>query len=183
MTYFISDTHFGESEDGFLVLGREDMFRDKEDMITQLISNWNDTVSEEDIVYHLGDVFWGLSDDNRKAIINKLNGHKILVMGNHDRDHTVEYWKTIGFDKVYDVPILYNNGFLLSHEPVYLNYGAIINIFGHVHLSTIYKDYSPTHFCACVERINYTPVTEEYVRFCINKVRKEEFLREVSRRT
>ena len=183
MTYFISDTHFGESEDGFLVLGREDMFRDKEDMIIQLISNWNDTVSEEDTVYHLGDVFWGLSDDKRKAIINKLNGHKILVMGNHDRDHTVEYWKTIGFDKVYDVPILYNNGFLLSHEPVYLNYGAIVNIFGHVHLSTIYKDYSPTHFCACVERINYTPVTEEYVRFCINKVRKEEFLREVSRRT
>ena len=178
MTFFISDTHFGDSEDGFVILGRENIFENKDDMINQLIENWNATVRKSDTVYHLGDVFWGLSDEVRKDIIRQLNGTKILIMGNHDRDHDLDYWRKIGFNKVYDMPVLYNNGFLLSHEPIYITYGPIINIFGHVHSSTIYKDYSPTHFCACVERINYTPVTEEYIRFCVNKSRREAFLRD-----
>ena len=181
MTYFISDTHFGESEDGFYVLGRENDFIDKNDMIQKLTENWNAVVSENDTVYHLGDVFWGMTDKERKQVLSNLLGHKILVMGNHDRDYPVEYWREIGFEKVYDVPILYNGSFLLSHEPIYLNYGSIINVFGHVHINTIYKDYSPTHFCACVERINYTPVAEGYIRKCISNVRKSEFCKEAEK--
>ena len=49
-----------------------------------LIHNWNNVVGEDDTVYHLGDVALGAWVDWDKSL-SRLNGHKILVVGNHDR--------------------------------------------------------------------------------------------------
>ncbi|MBF84933.1 MAG: phosphoesterase [Acidobacteria bacterium] len=59
-------------------------FKNDWDMHNEMIEAWNKKVSRDDTVYHLGDFSLG----NKKEIaniLNKLNGHIILVRGNHDR--------------------------------------------------------------------------------------------------
>jgi calcineurin-like phosphoesterase family protein len=48
-----------------------------------LIQRWNAKVKPEDRVYHLGD-FMFAQREQILAMINRLNGHKILIEGNHD---------------------------------------------------------------------------------------------------
>jgi calcineurin-like phosphoesterase family protein len=49
-----------------------------------LIDIWNSVVSDDDEVWILGDLCMGKLDENLK-LAKRLNGHKILVAGNHDR--------------------------------------------------------------------------------------------------
>lgn len=164
-TFMISDTHFGDNEKGIISFENRP-FKDKDDMIDKLIKNWNKEVRPEDTVYHLGDVFWGLKWEERQDIIKKLNGTKILIMGNHDRNGDIEYWLKLGFDKVYDIPVVYNDFFILSHEPLYMTNSPYKNIFGHVHGNKAYKDFSETSFCVCVERktMKYKPIDFEDIK-------------------
>lgn len=53
----------------------------------RLRENWNNVVSEEDVVVVNGDISWGLKTDEAipdLAFINGLNGKKILMKGNHE---------------------------------------------------------------------------------------------------
>lgn len=88
-------------------------------MNSTLIYNWNKKVSPEDTIIHIGD-FAFLSKESAKEIISKLNGHKILIKGNHDRSNKV--MKELGFNEVYNQHSLKinNETVLLSHYP-YLN--------------------------------------------------------------
>lgn len=58
-------------------------FRDVNEMNDYLIKCWQKTVKESDTVYILGDMFWKTPDPF--TILNQLPGHKILIIGNHDR--------------------------------------------------------------------------------------------------
>ena len=49
-----------------------------------LINNWNSVVKENDIVFHLGDVQLGGGNQLMDNIFPRLNGHIILILGNHD---------------------------------------------------------------------------------------------------
>ena len=48
-----------------------------------LISNWNNTVPKDGIVFHLGDFAFGGSEVWHK-ILSRLNGQIHLILGNHD---------------------------------------------------------------------------------------------------
>lgn len=53
-------------------------------MNEEIINRWNNVVSEDDTIFHLGDVAlgpWQMWD----SILTRLNGYKVLVVGNHDR--------------------------------------------------------------------------------------------------
>ena len=50
--YFIADTHFGDDK---IRRYENRPFADTVKMDAELIRRWNETVTEEDIVYHLGD--------------------------------------------------------------------------------------------------------------------------------
>jgi calcineurin-like phosphoesterase family protein len=92
-------------------------------------------------------------------ILSKLNGYKILVLGNHDRGRSVSWWTSSGFDEVSAYPIILDEFYILSHEPMYINENMpYANFFGHVHANPIYADYSRQSFCVSVERINYAPI-------------------------
>lgn len=81
MIYFTSDTHFGHSS---VIDFCKRPFKNRYEMDETLIRYWNYMVKENDTVYHLGDFsFHGAT--TTKEIIKKLNGHKILVRGNHDQ--------------------------------------------------------------------------------------------------
>ncbi len=155
--FFIADTHFSEDK---IIEYENRPFSSPEEMNESIITNWNKTVSPDDTVWHLGD--FG-ADGHEQDFLNRLNGKIILVKGNHDNKSN-EYYRLAGFDEVYDLPVLFNNFFILSHEPIYVNTNMpYANIFGHVHANPMFKDFSEHHFCACVERTNYAPVSMEQI--------------------
>lgn len=75
MIYFISDTHFCHSN---IIKYCDRPFKDVKEMNETIINNWNNIVTNEDIVYHLGD-FCLSTDDEIKNIFNRLNGTIILI--------------------------------------------------------------------------------------------------------
>lgn len=159
-TYFIADTHFGHDK---IIRYQNRPYTDTLDMDESIITNWNKTVGPYDVVYLLGD-FALCNKERMIKILNRLNGSKYLVMGNHDTRSVQEYLDT-GFDKVYDCPIIIDGFWMLSHEPLYVNENMpYANIFGHVHNNPEYSDYSSHHFCVSVERINYTPISFEKIK-------------------
>jgi len=93
--YFTSDTHFGH---GNIIKYCNRPFADAGEMDRVIIQNWNETVKPEDTIYHLGDAFF-TSPERAKHILSNLNGHKILILGNHDRSgHKMVEW---GFQEVH----------------------------------------------------------------------------------
>ena len=151
--FFIADTHFGSDS---IIRYENRPFDSTVEMDKALINNWNKTVDNGDTVFVLGDF---CESGNEKRILSKLNGTKILIRGNHD-DRTSSFYRKAGFEEVYDMPVLYNGFFMLSHQPRYINLNMpYVNIFGHVHNNPMYRDYSKQHFCVSVERINYTPIS------------------------
>ena len=157
--YFIADTHFGDNR---IISLENRKFKDVVTHDKQLVKNWNDTVTQDDTVYVLGDFTTYKNEYGVRNLINSLNGNKVLVMGNHDDIFTTDTWKNLGFNLVIPYPIIYKNFFILSHEPMYVNEnGAYANIYGHVHGNPNYKDYSNLGACVCVERIGYTPISFE----------------------
>ena len=157
-TYFIADTHFGDSA----ILRYENRpFENVSHMDNELISRWNSVVSDDDRVYVLGD--FG-AEGYETEVISALNGKKYLIKGNHDVKSN-DYYRKAGFEEVYDHPIILDNFWILSHDAVYVNINMpYANLFGHVHNSPVVKDYSDQHFCVSVERIDYTPVCFERVK-------------------
>lgn len=160
--FFVADTHFG----GENIRRYENRpFESTAEMDEKLIENWNSIVTDEDTVYVLGD-FSDYADAKKEAeILGKLNGTKILVMGNHDTHRTAQEWREIGFAECYPMPVIYRNFFMLSHEPLYINSNMpYANFYGHVHANPSYKDASKQSVCVSVERIDYTPVEFSVLR-------------------
>lgn len=123
-----------------------------------LVNNWNRTVTKEDKVFVLGDVgFCG--KDKMTELVSRLNGHKILVMGNHDRVRSCRWWQEIGFDMVSRWPIVYDEHIVLMHEPpTYFNEATpYFYIYGHVHGCPDYQDHTEHSACVSIERLNYAP--------------------------
>lgn len=94
-------------------------------------------------------------------------------MGNHDRDHDIKYWEDLGFEKVYDKPILLDNFYILSHEPLYIPYTVFVNIYGHVHNNENYNCVSRVGACVCVERRSYAPVSLQNIKILIEEEREK----------
>jgi calcineurin-like phosphoesterase family protein len=94
-TFVASDTHFNHDNILTFEPSRQTaMMIDGYDNHDEwLIDNWNNTVKPDDVVLHLGDfAFKGIQD-----VQHKLNGFKILILGNHDRKGIQTY---NGFDYV-----------------------------------------------------------------------------------
>ena len=154
-TYFIADTHF---DDDNIRRYENRPFADTAAMNEAMIERWNHVVRAEDEVYVIGD--FG-APGRESEVLAALNGTKYLVKGNHDTQ-SGDYYRRAGFAEVYDLPVLYKAFWILSHQPVYVCENMpYANLFGHVHASSIYRDFSSQHFCVCAERVDYTPVSLE----------------------
>lgn len=151
--FIISDTHFGHEN---IIKYCNRPFASVEEMDQIMIKRWNETVSNNDIVIHLGDFsFYG--KDKTREIIQKLNGKKILIMGNHD-NYSEQFYRDAGFHTVSRFPIIYDNFYMLSHAPLQLSETTpYANFYGHVHNDEKYQDTANTK-CVSVERTGYRPV-------------------------
>lgn len=83
--FYVSDTHWCHQR---LLSMQPRPFSTIEEHDEYLIEAWNSVVRDDDIVYHLGDVFFSLSRnaDRVREIFNRLKGKKHLIIGNHDVD-------------------------------------------------------------------------------------------------
>ena len=68
-----------------------------------LIENWNNTATDFDTIFHLGDVAL-TNESEMKEIIPKLKGKKILIKGNHDKK-SKEFFRSVGFEIIPDNPL------------------------------------------------------------------------------
>ena len=154
-----------------------------------MIERWNEVVGKDDLVYFLGD-FGFKNKQGLEEIGRRLNGHKVIILGNHDERHhnedgsikynaTVErHFKAAGFERVEFNPIILKGCFILSHEPLYYMNESMpyYNIYGHVHSNPIYKTKTENSCCVCLDRWDYYPIEiEEYNNYDI--IESENFIR------
>ena len=167
MTLFlISDTHFCHAN--FLTF-RDDQgqrirpFDSVEEMDEHMVACWNAVVKPADHVYHLGDVTMLRGSNGNCApaarLLDRLNGHKRLILGNHD--HNTVQWYAQWFEKIKGQNML--DGYLMTHYPVHPGSlgRAKANIHGHIHRQHVMLD--PVHrderyINVSVEVLNYTPI-------------------------
>lgn len=156
--WVISDTHFNHAnilkftdEGGYPV---RPGFKDVKDMNEVMIRNWNERISEEDIVYHLGDVFFG-NDEEANMILTRLAGKKRLIIGNHDEIKSPVLNKH--FKKMMLWRLFKDEDILLAHVPIHQSEIRKVkyNVHGHIH-----QNDAPTkdHINICVEKTGYAPV-------------------------
>ena len=167
--FFTSDTHFGHSN---IIKYCQRPFNSAEHMDEVLINNWNEVVSPQDIVFHLGDFCFG-SDKEWIKILQRLNGTKYLILGNHDlkkianSNQIKDYFADINMQMRLVVD---KQKMLLNHYPFLCFEGGYQNVwqlFGHVHSSKHSTGLDkerlvhlfPTQYDVGVDNNNYRPVS------------------------
>jgi calcineurin-like phosphoesterase family protein len=158
--FVASDHHFGHvnickflNEDGTKVRPWDN----PDEMDEILIQNHNAVVGPNDKCYFLGDVAI-----NRKHLykIDRLNGDKVLIKGNHDIFKLSDY--TPYFRDIRAYHVMHN--MIMTHIPIHEESLSrfIFCVHGHLH-SNIVKDKwgkpDPRYKNVCVEQINYTPIS------------------------
>ena len=115
-------------------------FKNYEEHDEHIVKTWNSIVSKKDVTYILGDVTFEKSKPYE--ILNRLNGIKKVILGNHDEpQHVPELLKYV--NNVCALKYLKHKEFgniILSHAPIHpceLEYRFNINIHGHVHENTL----------------------------------------------
>lgn len=144
--WVISDTHFNH-QNIIEYCGRP--FKTAKEMNECMVENWNATVKPQDKIYHLGDVYMGggFDRDATTKLLQSLQGHKRLLLGNHDNGKDQIIQKV--FKKIDVWRMFTDMGLLLTHVPVHesaLFRGAtgnekepkkLRNIHGHIHEKVI----------------------------------------------
>lgn len=134
-TWFTSDNHFFHKN--IKKFCPETRFGDTvEDMNRLMIEIWNNTVSNGDTVYCLGDFSFGSSDDT-EAVLKQLKGNIHLIRGNHekwlDKRPLERYFASVQSYKKITVE---GQRVILFHYPIYewenMHHGSY-HLYGHVH--------------------------------------------------
>ena len=140
MIYFTADTHF--NHDNIIKLNQRP-FSNVEQMNNNLIQNWNSCVNDDDEIYILGDfMFNNGTGKEANNILNRLNGIKYLIKGNHDENYLedadfeednfvwINSYYTFNYNKL---------KLILFHYPILewdKYYSDSIHLYGHVHNCT-----------------------------------------------
>lgn len=161
MIYYIGDTHFGDKRVMELA-GRP--YSLIEEMDNDILLKWNRRVKDNDTVCILGDFAFS---DEAAWIVEKLQGKKILLLGNHDEVLSLETLHK--FDRVKTIETIDDGGrsVCLCHYPL-LSYNRSVyggyHVFGHIHNNPNDKAYSlqaqfPNIFNCGADVIGFTPRT------------------------
>lgn len=169
--WFISDTHFHHYN---IIKYANRPFQSVSEMNEFMVEQWNIYVKPSDHIYHLGDVTMLRDNQGRGLeILKRCNGHKRLIMGNHDHYHIKHYVNH--FEKVMAMNVI--DRYRFTHIPVHPDsFGNVAaNIHGHIHEK---PDYQPVchidketqrlivkpYINISVERTNYHPISLEQIK-------------------
>ncbi len=164
--WYISDTHFDHANmirtfklaDGSPARD----FPSVEAMNETMIERWNEVVRPSDHIYHLGDVTMHRQIGQIKyRVLDRLNGHKRLLLGNHDLDKVENYlpW----FEKIKACQV--HDHILFTHIPVHpQSLGRFAaNVHGHTHHQVLPAATVP-YINVCVEQTAYRPISLEEIK-------------------
>ena len=177
-TFFTSDTHFNHAN---IIRFCNRPFKDVEQMNDVMITNWNNAISKDDTVFHLGDFCLGGAAEWTK-ILDRLNGKIYLIMGNHDlkniRQGFISRFEHVAMQMRIEIG---KKRIYLCHYPFLCFEGSykddVWQLFGHVHtrrsnsgidagrLQYLY----PTQYDVGVDNNNFTPVSFGQVKRIIDK--------------
>ena len=92
--YFTSDTHFGDPR---ILRIDQRPYASLPEHDADLIARWQEVVTADDEVWHLGDFALGPSAERTAEILSRLPGKKHLIVGNNDGPATLEQkaWASI----------------------------------------------------------------------------------------
>ena len=130
MIYFTADAHFGY--EGIIGLcGRP--FENAAEMDEIMVALWNSTVSGNDTVYILGDLFYRHRDP--ESVLKELNGKKHLIIGNHDASWLKKIDPSKYFISVENTAKISDGkrGLILSHYPLLTWWDGDYVVHGHIH--------------------------------------------------
>jgi calcineurin-like phosphoesterase family protein len=177
--FFAADYHFGHEApynkftkaDGSFLRGE---FKNADEGDEAMIERHNKVVKPNDRVYVVGDVAFHKRQLHK---LDRMNGKKVLVKGNHDLEEASVY---LGhFDDIRGSHQF--DGILITHIPVHPDSLARwgFNVHGHLHANRVMRhreeindvfatyyvrEVDPRYFCVSVEQINYTPISLEEVK-------------------
>lgn len=172
--FYTSDTHFNEDRT-FKYSMRGMYFESLEQSTEEMIRRWNDVVTEDDIIYHLGD--FGDFD-----VAKRLNGNIILLYGNYERDGAVpNEEQSKQFLQIIEDIGTYHARAIMVHEPenrLKVDLGDDVDLFdkpieelfylfGHIHEKQKVKR---NGLNVGVDVHNFTPVSTETVEFYRNAI-------------
>lgn len=183
--YYISDLHlFHKNVTGEGINFDSRPFATLEEMHEEIKKRWNDTVSNADHVYILGDLAW---KENEDAIqfVSTLRGNKHLILGNHDKVKNCRYrqlfveitnykeikdtakWKGISCHNV-----SFSDGILESPASL-----SAVQLYGHVHNSneeTIFQNFinklNGEYNIECIAR--NVGCMHDYMNYCPQSLNK-----------
>lgn len=103
-----------------------------------LVNLWNSQATQSDLVYILGDISFGKFDQT-KEVLQRLQGQKIVIKGNHDNEQNLNRLKYDGVItawKLYDEIEIQGVKACLMHYPIASwnrqHYGSLM-LHGHSH--------------------------------------------------
>lgn len=179
--FFIADPHF--SHQGVCEFtgkngGPLRPWNTYEEMDEELVRRWNAVVPATGAkVYVLGDVAMNV---RALAILDRLNGKKKLIKGNHDIYKVKDYLRYFYEIDAYKV----TRDLIFSHIPIHeesLKQRWKANVHGHLHdgrvmttvrdvsgygttrLESDYETINPRYLCVSVEHTNYAPISMDEV--------------------
>lgn len=173
--WFTSDSHFHHAN---IITFCNRPFADVRAMNDALVEGWNSRVQPSDHIYHLGDVTMERDNQGRGlGILERCNGHKRLILGNHDHYAMKHYLKY--FEKVMAMNVI--GGMRFTHIPVHpASMGRVAaNVHGHIHNNQS-EEFKPVkrydgkggvipYINISVEVTDYHPVSLEEIKEMVRK--------------
>lgn len=169
-TWITSDQHFFHAN---IIKYCNRPFKSVSEMNEMLTNNWNSVVKPDDTIIICGDfALCGSHIEKFDELLLKLNGHKILIKGNHDKRSNRFYTSVIeGTNQkrfILCVQYFSMQGVLFTHRP--FDYFDMveeqINVHGHIHNNLPNCGYDLTvqgRINVSVEVTNYTPINFEQI--------------------
>lgn len=169
MRYFTSDLHF--DDDRLSLFGRDLAFKTKEEVDDTIIRNWNSVVTDEDVVFVLGDVALTMKGLEKIA---RCKGSKILIKGNYDETSTAKF--AVNDDILRNFfDVVTTDGYTnIGDTECYMNHyptkgkNEAFNLTGHIHgLWKVQRN----SMNVGADANHFTPVSEQQVAFTINGIK------------
>jgi calcineurin-like phosphoesterase family protein len=151
-------------------------FTSTEEMCEAIVERWNSVVRDEDFIYNLGDI--ALSDiDAAIPYLQRLNGHQIWILGNHDTLRKIEKIlpacpriQLLGTEMTSYATVIKSGkwSFYLSHYPTLTGnreeWRKVANLCGHSHTQDKWTDWDKMCYHVEMDAHNCYPVNLDQIK-------------------